>query len=724
MTVVTTAKTFAAALGAHRAGRLDEAEALYRRVLAVDHSHVDSLHYLGLIALQRGHHELAVELIGRAIALNHRVPEFHNNIGEAFRGLGRLEAAIGHYNRALALRPGYAEAHYNLANTLYDQGRLAEAEARYRQALALRPDYAEAHNNLGTLLHGQGRLAEATDHYRQVVALRPELAEAHYNLGTVLQDQGEAAAAATEYEAALALWPDYAEAHYNLGTVRQDQGRLAEAVGYYRQALALRPDYAEAHNNLGNALKDQGRLDDAVACFTRAVALRPNYADAHSNLLFTLLYLPGVTLPAVLAAARRWNDTLAHGFKAAWPVHDPRTRGGCDRPRLGFVSGDFRNHVVGHHVIPTLERLKAAGHRLVCYSNSTANDALTARFKAAAALWRPVRGLGDQALAETIRDDGIDILFDLSGHTAHNRLLVFARRPAPVQVCWVGYPATTGLEAMDCFLNDRQQVPDGAGRFYQERVVRLPDSYMCYQPVADAPPVTAPPQAGNGHITFGSFNEVKKITPQAVAVWSEILRRLPTSRLVLKATRFGDPEIQDRYRTLFQDGGIDPGRLEFAGATSPAEHMAFMSRADLALDTFPFTGGATTADALWMGVPVVTWPGETISSRHSLDHLTQVGLTDLIAPSLEGYVALALELAGDPARLAALRAGLRARMLASPLCDCDRFVGHFEAAVMAMWERYLASGAPGAPPLDPTTTGASPLDPTTTGASPLDPTKG
>jgi len=646
-------------LSAHRAGRLDEADALYRRILAVEPNHVDSLHYLGLIAHQVGHHDLAVALISKAIALSGRVPEFHNNIGEAYRALGQLDAAVDHYNRAIALRPGYVEAHYNLANTLCDQGLLVEAVARYRRALALRPDYAEAHNNLGTVLHLQGRLDEAVGHYRRVAALRPDLPEVQYNLGTALQDQGNLAAAAAQYEKALALRPGYVEAHYNLGIVLQEQGRLSEAAAHYRQALELRPDYAEAH----------------------------------SNLLFTQLYRPGVTLAGGLAAARGWNEAQARGLKAAWPLHNPNARSG-DRPRLGFVSGDFRNHVVGHHVIPTLERLAAAGHWLACYGNNATDDSLTARFKAAAALWRPVRGLTDQALAETIFGDGIDILFDLSGHTAHNRLLVFARKPAPIQVSWVGYPATTGLDAMDYFLNDRNQVPDGADTYYQEKVVRLPHSYLCYEPVADAPPVTGQPWEINGHITFGSFNEVKKITPQAVALWSALLCRLPTSRLLLKATRFGDPDVQERYRQLFRDGGVTAERLDFVGATPPAEHMAFMSRADIALDTVPFTGGATTVDALWMGVPVITCPGETISSRHSLDHLTHAGLTELIAPDLDRYVALALALAQDPVRLARLRAGLRPRLAASPLCDGGQFVRHFETAIMTLWERYRSGQTP------------------------------
>ncbi len=693
MTVVPIAKTFAAALAAHRAGRLDEAEALYRRILAVEPNHGDSLHYLGLIAHQVGQHDQAIALIGRAIAFNNRVPEFHNNIAEAHRALGQLGIAIEHYERAIALRAGYVEAHYNLANTLCDQERWDEAVARYRRALSLRPNYAEAHNNLGTVLHAQGHFDEAIKHYRRVVALRPDIPEVHYNLGTVLQDQGELATAQTHYEKALSLRPSYVEAHYNLGIVLRDQGHLPEAAAQYRQALALRPDYAEAHNNLGNVLKDQGRLDEAVAGFTQALALRPDYAEAHSNLLFTQLYRPGVTLEAVLSGARAWNNRHARTLKAAWPHHDLNTRT-SSQPRLGFVSGDFRNHVIGHHVIPTLERLAAAGHRFACYANAATDDAYTARFKAAAATWRSVSRLTDPALAEVIRSDGIDILFDLSGHTAYNRMLTFARKPAPIQVCWVGYPATTGLEAMDYFLNDRQQIPDDAKTSYQEQVIRLPHSYMCYQPVANAPPVTALPCITNGHVTFGSFNEVKKITPQAIEVWSRILHGLPSARLLLKATRFGDPDIQDRYRQLFGSHGIDPGRLDFVGATSPAEHMAFMSRADIALDSFPFTGGATTVDALWMGVPVITHPGETISSRHSLDHLTHAGLTELIASDLDQYVLLALDLAQNPVRLDELRAGLRPRLLASPLCDPDRFVGHFETAITTLWQRYLSGQPP------------------------------
>jgi predicted O-linked N-acetylglucosamine transferase (SPINDLY family) len=317
---------------------------------------------------------------------------------------------------------------------------------------------------------------------------------------------------------------------------------------------------------------------------------------------------------------------------------------------------------------------------------------LTLRFQAAATEWRDIRGLNDQRLAEMIRADRIDILFDLAGHTAHNRLLVFARRPAPVQITWIGYEGTTGLEAIDYLLADRYTIPPGQEVFYRERVLRMPDGYVCYDPPQTAPEAPPLPAVKHSYIRFGSFNNLAKINPQVVEVWARVLIRVPGCRLVLKYRGLGDEAVCRRYRDLFRACGADPSRVELTPPSAHADYLAAYREVDIALDPFPFGGGITTCDALWMGVPVITYPGETFAGRHSLSHLANVGLTETIATTMEEYVELTVSLASDLARLSSLRAGLRERMAASPLCDGKRFAANLMRVVRDAWREWCQKG--------------------------------
>ncbi len=335
-----------------------------------------------------------------------------------------------------------------------------------------------------------------------------------------------------------------------------------------------------------------------------------------------------------------------------------------------------------------MESLRQEQHETICYSDRIVKDNLTLRLQAAATQWHDVIGISDQQLAERIRADRIDILFDLAGHTAHNRLLVFARKPAPIQITWIGYEGTTGLAAMDYLLADRHVVPQGTEHYYRERVLRMPEGYLCYDPPGAAPPAGPPPSLAKGYATFGSFNNPAKVGREVVAVWAEILRRAPTARLVLKYRGLGDPTVKRRYLDLFADHDVEPQRLDLLPPSSYAEYLATYQQVDVALDPFPFSGSVTTCDALWMGVPVVSCPGETFASRHSLSHLSNVGLTETIAHDLNEYVEVALSLAGDVPRLAMLRAGLRQRMAASPLCDGKRFATNLVSILHDAWEQW------------------------------------
>ncbi len=617
---------FSAALEHHQAGRLERAEALYRKVLGAAPGHPDSLHLLGVLNHQRGRSPRALELIHKAIAAKGDSGVFHHNLAEVLRAVGRLSEAI----------------------------------ASYRRAVALSPDWGEAHNHLGVALQQSGDYEEAVACYRQALALDDSDASAHNNLGVALQDMGE----------------------------------LSCAQASYRRALELNPDYTEAANNLGNALKEDGRVAEAVALYREILASQPEAVMVRSNLLFSSLCLSEVSLSDHAAEARRWDEIHGVPLRPHWPRHTVCQRSRERNPRLGFISGDFRRHAVGFMTIPAIEGLAAAGHTLACYSNGLTEDALTQRFKAATTHWRPVLGLSDQAVAEQIRADGIDILVDLSGHTAQNRLLTLALKPAPLQLTWVGYGVTTGLAAIDYWLADHHQIPETAEPWYQEKIIRLPASYICFEPPDEAPVLPVLPALERGYITFGSFNFLSKINDEAIALWSRILHRVPASRLLLKAVGFNGMSTQEVLIRRFARYDINPERLEFLGGSSRERHLAAIASVDLALDSFPYSGGLTTLETLWMGVTAVVWPRETLCSRHSFGYLATLGLTDTVVLSAEQYVERAVAWAGDLERLAALRSSLRARMLASPLCDRNRFVAALGHAFQAIWQRHCAGLPP------------------------------
>ncbi len=721
--MATIAEALNTALQHHQAGRLQEAEAIYRQILEAQPNQPDALHLLGMIAHQVGRHEVAVSYIGQAITLNPACPEYRNNLGKVYRAQGKLNEAEAHYRQALALKPTYAEAYFNLALALQHQGRLEEAEAHYRQALALKPTYAEACFNLALALQQQGKLVEAVEQYRQVASLQPANADACNNLGGVLLRLGRLDEAVAQFQQALALNPGHAGTYSNLGVVLQQQGRLEEAVDAFRQAVTLQPTYAQAYSNLGNALRAQGKLEEAVAQFRRALALEPTYADAYSNLalalkeqgkleeamasyrqalaivpdsptihsqlLFDLCYAR--TDPETTAREHRaWNDRyvrrVSHEIRPHANLPDPERR-----LRVGYVSSDFHAHPVSHFIEPLLVAHDHTNVEVFCYASGGATDETTGRLKRAGNVWRQITGMGDQAVAGLIRTDGIDILVELSGHTSGNRLLVFARKPAPVQATYLGSLTTTGLTTIDYRLTDHFLSPPDSSEWFSEELIRLPGCFVCYRPPEGAPPVAPLPASSRGEITFGSFNNLRKLTPEVVALWCRILHALPGSRLILKDRTLADPSQQARCRGAFAEHGIAADRVELLPRTSAAEYLAEYGRVDIGLDPFPYNGCTTTCDAMWMGVPVVTLAGVMSYGRFGVSLLSNLGLTHLIAATPDAYVRIAVESAKKRKTLAALRAELRPRMAASLLCDAKTFAQGVEQAYRDMWRRWCRS---------------------------------
>jgi predicted O-linked N-acetylglucosamine transferase (SPINDLY family) len=599
--------------------------------------------------------------------------------------MGQLDDAVAACRSAIALRPNCLEAHNTLGNALWDLSQLQEAIGAYRRALAIRPDLPEVYNNLGNVLRDAGQLEESLAACGQAIALRANYPEAFANLGNALRDLGRIEDAVAAYRQAIALNPNLPEVHNNLGNAWRDKGQPEAAAAAYRQAIALKPNYAQAFSNLGNVLKDTGQLDEAIAAYRQAVALKPNYSGAHSNLVYTIQFHPGYDATAIVREHARWNRQHAQPLRRLIQPH-AKDRDPDRRLRIGYVSPDFRDHVVGRNMLPLLRAHDRQRFEIACYALMRRHDALTLSFQALADIWRDVAADSDDGIADMIRRDRIDILVDLALHMDGNRLLVFARKPAPVQVTFAGYPGTTGLETIDYRLTDPHLDPPGMNdAFYSEASIRLPDSFWCYDPSQSDVAINELPATGRGWVTFGCLNNFCKVNDGVLAAWSAVLAACPNSRILILA---GAGEHRGRTVAALK---VDPSRVEFIGHCPREQYLKTYHQLDIVLDTYPYNGHTTTCDALWMGVPVVSLAGQTAVGRGGSSILSTIGLPELVADSQELYVRLAIDLAHDTGRLGELRSTLRQRMAQSPLMDAPSFARNVEAAYRQMWRTWCGT---------------------------------
>jgi len=684
-------KTFKIALKHHQAGQLAQAQTLYRQILDQQPKHAGALHYLGVVEYQSGHLDVAVDLMRRAIALKPEYAEAYNNLATALRDMGQFEEAAAACRRAIALRPDYAEAYSTLGNALRDQDQTEEAVAAYRRAVALKPNLTEAFFNLANALREVGQLDEAVAAFGQAIALRPNYPEAYNALGIALRSLGQLERAITAFRQAIILMPKSAEAYSNLGMALRDVGQLDESIAACRQAIDLKPQFPEAFVNLGIALRVQGRSEEAIGAYRRAIALRPGYVEAHSNLVYALHFDPGYDARSIAVEHTRWNRQHAAPLTKFIPSHD-NDRDPDRRLRIGYVSPDFREHPIGRFLLPLLAHHDKGQFEVFAYANVLVSDSTTQRLRSYADQWRNIVGLSDAQVADLIRKDRIDILVDLTMHMALNRLLVFARKPAPVQITYLAYCSSTGLETIDYRLSDPFMDPPGSNEsIYSERTIRLPDTYWCYEPVIASSQVGPLPALQQRFITFGSLNNFCKVSEPAMAAWIKLLRNVPNAQLLLHAL---EGSHRQRLRDRLQREGIDPTRVRFASFMPTQQYFDLYRLIDIALDTFPYGGGTTTCDALWMGVPTISLAGKTGVGRGGLSILSNIGLSELVADSEQTYVQLASDLAGDVARLGQLRSTLRQRMQRSPLMDAPRFARDIEAAYRQMWQTWYATSRP------------------------------
>ena len=714
------------------AGQLEQAAKCYRQALVLNPRYLEALNNLGGVLRDLGQLDEAVQCYRQVLAIQPRSVSTLNNLGIVLKDIGQPDEAVQCYRQAIQLKPDYADAHYNLGNVFKEQKQFDQAVACYRQAVKFRPEFADAHSNWGATLKDQGQLDEALPHLQKAaelnphsaeyqlglgviqyhlkqiylsiaccqraLAINPDYAEAHNQLGLSLKANGQLENAIKSYQRAITCDPNAASAYSNLGDAQRDALQYDNALKNYHHALTLQPDWPGLHNSLAITLSELGQFAEASDSFRRALEMKPEYFEAHSSLLMASSYNDSLNTSEYLQEALRYGESVAQNATSrfgTWQcTSQPR------KLRVGVVSGDLCSHPVGYFLESLLAHLDYAQIELIAYSNNHKEDDLTARIKSYFSHWRPVFTFNDSATARCIHNDGVHVLLDLSGHTAKNRLPVFAWKPAPVQCTWLGLPTTTGVAEIDYVLGDPTATPPEDADHFSEQIWRLPEIYLCLSTPNTALTVSDLPALSNHRITFGSFNNLTKMNDATVVVWARILAALPSSRLLLKAKQLKDEFIVSNTLQRFAAQGIGADRLILEEPIpSRDDHLASYQRMDIALDPFPYPGVTTSAEALWMGVPVLSMQGDRFMSRTATSIAHNAGLSDWIARDEDDYVAKAIAFAGDLPKLAALRAGLREQVRVSPLFDAPRFAKNFEAALWGMWQAKGASLVKGSKPL-------------------------
>jgi protein O-GlcNAc transferase len=709
----------------HGLNKENEAVNAYLQALAIHPDHAEALNNLGNVYCVQGKMDESLSCYKRVIKLNGENPDVCNNLGNVLRKLGRLNEAVSILRKALDLNPDHARALNSLGMTLKKQKRSAEAIGYYckslkiqlepdtfnnlalalkadgrpgeavsvcRKALEIYPENFGIYFVLGGLLKGHGRPEEAMACYQKALSIDPDHVETYNNMGDILSSHGQTDKAILCFKKALKLRPDYFTIYINLGTAFGNQGKMSMAVENYRKVLGIEPQCAPACNNLAGALLKQGKVAEAIKNYQEAIAIQPDYAVAHSNLLFAYNYQNHIDPEWLFSQHRNWakRHTLARGDN---PVFIPSI-GSTDRKiRIGYCSPDFKTHSVAYFLEAIIMAHDRSGFEIFCYSDVIRSDAVTRTFSSSVDCFTNIAGIDNTAVAEQIRRDKIDILVDLAGHTAGFRTPLFTIKPAPIQVSYLGYPNTTGLTSIDYRLTDAWADPPGlTDHLYSEKLVRLPHTFLCYTPPERSPEIETTADRDSRPITFGSFNNRAKITPEVVKVWAKILTQVPDGRIILKSRVFADPETRDLMIDLFMENGVERGRIELVShIPSIFHHLRLYNRIDIGLDPFPYNGTTTTCEALWMGVPVITLAGKTHRSRVGVSLLSNAGLEEFIAESVEDYVEKGVRLANNVEKRKSLHRDLRSRMARSFLMDSARFTRSLEKTYRWMFNEWLGS---------------------------------
>jgi len=686
------ANDFDDALSHHRAGRLQQAEARYRAVLASTPDHAQANFLLGALCLDSQRLDEALTLSLRAAELDPNNAHYHSNCGEALRRLGQFERAAEELVRAVSLKPDMPEASFNLAATLSELGQAEAALTCLVRAADVAPERYAIQFRLAQALAEAGDLSRAVPHYQTALALNPQSVEALLAISAALRELKRSDGAVAMARRALLMAPKSAAPHVELARALAGHERAAllpEAEEQFREALRLDPRSVDAHFGLGCLLVDSGRVGEALEHFRSVVSLAPRHAVAAHNLAYLSVFAPSVSSGDSLVAARAWAKTHAAPLKSRITPHT-NERSPERKLRIGYL-GIFQDHATGFFFSPLLEHHNRSQFELFAYSINAKHDATTERHRTRVDHFRDISATSDRDVATMIREDGIDILVDFNMHMANSRLAVSAEKPAPIQICWLAYPGTTGLDTVDYRISDETMDPEQTtGEIYSERVLRLPESFWCYDPLSDGPELCEPPALKNGHVTFGSLNAYWKTHPALFERWSKVLQAVPNSHFLLYA-----PNAENERLALaeFAKHGIDTSRIHFQGRVARPDFLAAHNAMDIGLDTLPYSGHTTSLDGLWMGVPIVTLIGATAAGRMGLSVLRSVGLPELVAETESQFVEIAVNLSRDLPALTALRAKLRTQMRASIAMDGAGFARHFEAALRRVWIDWCDSVA-------------------------------
>ncbi|MBF0359084.1 MAG: tetratricopeptide repeat protein [Magnetococcales bacterium] len=673
-------------------GKLDEAIISYQKAISLKPDYADVHYNLGVINQEQGKIDEAVICYKNAIAIKTDYFKAYCNLGIIAKEQGKLDEAVIYLQKSIFIKPDNAVALYNLGNVFKEQKKLENAIECYKKAVGFKADFANAYYNLGNSLKEQSMLEESIAAYAKAINIRPNYLEAHINLGIAVQEQGDLDAAITIYQEAVSINPDSADAYSNIGNCLQKQGKLEDAINSYQKALAIKPDDADIHSNFGIVLLDQGKFDKAVASFKTAISINPDFLKAQSNLLLCSQYIPGQTLENLFLLHKNWGNNFSYSSEHKQFIHH-NNMSYDRRLRIGFVSADLGRHPIGYFMIGFLKNYNRSDLETICYSDRTPDD-LTKKLEAASDLWVKTSSLDDDQLAKRIYSDRIDILIDLSGHTAKNRLAVFAKKPAPIQMSWAGYVGTTGLEEIDWLIADHHYVLKDEDKFFTERIIRLPDSWACYTPPEYSPEVVPRPKDGDGRFILGNFGNPSKINDQMLNVWLKILLLSPKSDIQFIYKGMDDGANYNRIINFFRNDGVEPDRIKIIGGLPHKELLSRYNSIDLALDTLPYSGGLTTMEALWMGVPVVTTSGETFAGRHTTSILRSVGLNNFVTNNLDEYVQLVVDLISNPEQLHKIKNGLQNRVLNSPLCDCKKFSIDLTMSFRNIWKEWCSNQQP------------------------------
>lgn len=677
---------FAKAVAKHQAGDFTAGEQMYRDILKKYPAHAPTLCNLGVMLVRANKLEEAANCYNLALAASPGHPDAHFNLGNLFRRNNQLREAATHYRECLSKAPNHSSASYNLGLTLAAAGDLFAAVDCFRAVTKLEPQNAEAFGRLGDALARTGRAAEGVTAFRKSVELKPTDPRGLYNLGLALTNAGNTAESHECIQKALKIKPDYAEAHNAFGLNLESMGRKDDALFHYQEAVRLKPNLADAWSNMGTNLSEQGRADDAIRCLRESLMHRAAAPPIHSNLLLMLNYSSHQSPAEIRDEHRVWAELFASPVPDVPPI--PRPYDPDRRLRIGYVSADFRAHTVSGFIELLLKNHDRSQVEVYSYASVLRQDDTTEKLKKLSDHWRSVGGVPDGKVYETVRADNLDVLIDLGGHTAGNRMQVLAARPAPIQATLFGYPNTTGMKAVDFRITDPISDPPGAtDDLYVEQPLHLPEVAWAYNPPENAPSVTPLPAAGKRQFTFGCLNNSAKISDLCLETWAKILQTVPGTKIVLLAgqSQAGAKRLHDR----FVKAGVLRDRVEIVYRLPKDKYFEAYRNFDISLDPFPYNGGVTTADSLWMGVPVMTVAGMSYVSRQGTMVMSTLGLHDFIADSPEMLVQLAKEWTTRRTELAEIRAGLRDNLAKSPLADGPRYVRNLEAALRKVWRERL-----------------------------------